>query len=90
MYDVILPNRYGDKNQLECLSNSNDIYVYKLVLENPDLGVRVGYEDDDKKVIAFLDPPGGPYMEVGYYKLGESILKSITFQKDIGFVLTFE
>lgn len=44
--------------------------------------IRVGYEDD-RKTIAFVDPSGGPFINVGYKLPNDLIVKSIVWNKRI-------
>ena len=81
--DRLLNNRYGDKNYLSPI-NSND---YILVLEHPDFGVRVANNEDGS--INFIDPSGGPLIQVNSFSLDHKLLKSIKFEKGNGFILSF-
>ena len=90
---IQLPNRDGDKNYLEFWyrgSTPEHILWYKLNLEN-DLGIRTGYLKPPyiNKNIAFIDPSGGPFMEIGKFKIGDLLLKKIKFKDGIklGFVI---
>ena len=53
-----LSNRYRDKNYLIPIGHND----YKLVLQH-NLGLRIGHNDD--KSICFVDPSGGPMLNVG-------------------------
>ena len=90
---IQLPNRDEDKNYLEFWyrgSTSEHILWYKLNLEN-DLGIRTGYSKPPyiNKNIAFIDLSGGPFMEIGKFKIGDLLLKKIKFKDGIklGFVI---
>ena len=89
---IQLPNRYGDKNYLEFWykgRTSEHILWYKLNLEN-NLGIRTGYSKPtySDKYITFIDPSGGPFMEIGKFKVGDLLLKKVRFKDGIklGFV----
>jgi hypothetical protein len=90
---IQLPNRNGDKNYLEFLRRGMDwqhLIWYKLNLEHDDLGIRTGYSKlpyIDKNCV-FIDPSGGPFMEVDKFKINNLLLKKIVFNKGIklGFV----
>lgn len=96
---IQLPNRNGYKNYLKFWyrgSTSEHILWYKLNLENDlcirtDLGIRTGYSKPPyiNKNIAFIDPSGGPFMEIGKFKIGDLLLKKIKFKDGIklGFVV---
>ena len=64
--------------------------MVKLNLEH-DLGIRTGYSKStySDKYITFIDPSGGPFMEVGKFKIGDLLLKKIKFKDGIklGFVV---
>ena len=90
---IQLPNRYGDKNYLEFLRKSRTlehILWYKLNLEN-DLGIRAGYSKPtySDRYITFIDPSGGPFMEIDKFKIGGLLLKKVRFKDDVklGFVV---
>ena len=84
---IQLPNRYGDKNYLEFLRKGRDLQHliwYKLNLEN-NLGIRTGYSKPtySDKYITFIDPSGGPFMEIGKFKVGDLLLKKVRFKDGI-------
>ena len=90
---IQLSNRDGDKNYLEFLykgRTSEHILWYKLNLEN-DLGIRTGYSKYtySDKYITFIDPSGGPFMEIDKFKVGDLLLKKVRFKDGIklGFVV---
>lgn len=90
---IQLLNRDGDKNYLEFWyrgSTSEHILWYKLNLEN-DLNIRAGYSKPtySDRYITFIDPSGGPFMEIGKFKIGDLLLKKIKFKDGIklGFVV---
>lgn len=85
---IQLPNRDGDKNYLKFLRKDRTcehILWYELNLEN-DLGIRTGYYSD--RYITFIDPSGGPFMEIDKFKVGDLLLKKVSFKDGIklGFV----
>ena len=89
---IQLPNRDGDKNYLKFLRKGRTcehILWYELNLEN-DLGIRTGYSKPtySDKYITFIDPSGGPFMEIDKFKIGDLLLKKVSFKDGIklGFV----
>ena len=89
---IQLQNRDGDKNYLEFLHKGRDLQHliwYKLNLES-DLGIRTGYSKPtySDRYITFIDPSGGPFMEIGKFKVGDLLLKKVSFKDGIklGFV----
>ena len=90
---IQLSNRYGDKNYLEFSHIDRTwqhLIWYKLNLEH-DLGIRTGYSKPtySDRYIAFIDPSGGPFMEIGKFRVGELLLKKVKFKNGIklGFVI---
>ena len=90
---IQLPNRDGDKNYLEFLRKGRDLQHliwYKLNLEN-DLGIRTGYSKPtySDRYITFIDPSGGPFMEINKFRVGDLLLKKVRFKDGIklGFVV---
>ena len=89
---IQLPNRDGDKNYLEFLRKGRTcehILWYELNLEK-DLGIRTGYSKPtySDRYITFIDPSGGPFMEIDKFKIGDLLLKKVRFKDGIklGFV----
>ena len=89
---IQLPNRHGDNNYLEFSHidrTRQHLIWYKLNLEN-DLGIRTGYSKPtySDKYVTFIDPSGGPFMEIGKFKIGNLLLKKVRFKDGIklGFV----
>ena len=90
---IQLPNRYRYNNYLEFLRRGMDLQHliwYKLNLEN-DLGIRTGYSKPtySDRYITFIDPSGGPFMEIDKFKVGDLLLKKVRFKEGIklGFVV---
>ena len=90
---IQLPNRDGDKNYLEFWykgRTSEHILWYKLNLEN-NLGIRTGYSKPtySDRYITFIDPSGGPFMEIDKFKVGNLLLKKVKFKEGVklGFVV---
>ena len=90
---IQLPNRDGDKNYLKFLRKGRTcehILWYKLNLEN-DFGIRTGYSKPtySDRYITFIDPSGGPFMEIDKFKIGDLLLKKVRFKDGIklGFVI---
>lgn len=53
--------------------------------------VRAGYMDSNRDMIAFVDPPGGPFIRTGEVldEIGKKV-ESINHIKGKGFSITFE
>ena len=90
---IQLPNRNGDKNYLKFLRIGRDwqhLIWYELNLES-DLGIRTGYSKPSysDKYITFIDPSGGPFMEIDKFKVGNLLLKKVRFKEGVklGFVV---
>ena len=65
MERILLDNRYGDKNYLEFIEKTNDLYKFKIKWDaNASSFMRVLYNDDSS--INAIDPSGGPYLHQGY------------------------
>lgn len=85
MKKIKLPNRYGDKNYLEEVGPNK----YKLVLDPNNGNLRFGFIE--KNHHEYVDPSGGPFMEVGQEIPGvESILAKIEVVRGKGIFLIFK
>lgn len=80
--EIILPSRYC-KNYLESIDE--DTYIL-----HSELGEYVRYGTNEDNNIYFVDPPGGPYIDVGGKLKDVGIVKSIILQKGRGFIITFD
>lgn len=78
-----LPTHDGSNNYLEYLGDNK----YKLHAQYEDY-CRFIYNDDNTTYYA-IDPPGGPFMAVGEFKIDGKVLKSISIDQS-GAILTFE
>lgn len=78
-----LLNRYRDDVKLTKVEPK----VYKLDCRYDDY-IRFGYYDESNNKYTFVDPPGGPFMKVGDFKLGDNVLTEINM-KDGNILLTF-
>ncbi|MBQ9392010.1 MAG: hypothetical protein IJU02_07485 [Lachnospiraceae bacterium] len=78
---IILPSRNAN-NWLEQVKENS--YVLHSELDF----VRCGYDKDGS--IYFVDPPGGPYLDVGGILENVGAIKSIVHQKGRGFIITFD
>ena len=78
-----LPTHDGSNNYLEDLGNNK----YRLHTQYEDY-CRFIYNDDNTTYYA-VDPPGGPFMAVGEFKIDGKVLKSIDIDES-GTILTFE
>ena len=65
----------------------DNIYLLESELDH----IRVGYMNSDHDMIAFIDPPGGPFMSVGNTvdEVGKTIA-SIDAIRGKGFAITFK
>ena len=76
-------NRYGDSIVLTKVRDN----TYKLTCKDNEY-IRFGLYNYEDGGYYFVDPPGGPFMKVGAYKLGDKVLSKIEMEdKDI--ILTF-
>nr|DAM35228.1 MAG TPA: hypothetical protein [Bacteriophage sp.] len=80
---IKLPTHDRSNNYLEDLGNNK----YKLHAQYGDY-CRFIYNDDNTTYYA-VDPPGGPFMTVGEFKIDGKVLKSISIDQS-GVILTFE
>lgn len=78
--EIVLPNRYGDRNILVPTGEENK---YRLELSSPRL--RVLYDTDENNLSA-IDPSGGPFIPIGYHVPKLGYVKSITKSEE-GYVL---
>lgn len=80
MEKIQLVNRYNDKNFLEYLNGN----WWELKEQNPDF-TRLGAGDDNWETIDFVDPSGGPFMQVDHFIIhtesGPQILREISSTK---------
>lgn len=76
-------NRYGDSIVLIKVRDN----VYKLSCKDDEY-IRFGLYNYEDKGYYFVDPPGGPFMKVGDFKLGNNVLTEISM-KDGNILLTF-
>ena len=70
MKDVKLYSRYGDRYTLKYIDDNH--YMFERI---PYL--RIGYDKDD--TIIFIDPPGGPFINMGY-RIGSKFVSKISLQ----------
>lgn len=59
--EIKLDSRYGEVNKLVRVGNENSLR-YKL---DTEFNVRVGVIKDNPSQYSFIDPSGGPFIEVG-------------------------
>lgn len=78
-----LPTHDGSNNYLEYLGDNK----YKLHTQYEDY-CRLIYNEDNTTYYA-IDPPGGPFMAIGEFKIDGKVLKSISIDQS-GAILTFE
>lgn len=77
MENIQLGNRYGDKNYLEQVDEH--IFILRLDPNCADycrFGLREGHEWEDKEY-DFVDPSGGPFIQVGSYEIDGKPVKYI-------------
>lgn len=74
---IELYNRYGDKNYLEQVDEHT--YILHLDPKCADycrFGLREGWEWEDKEY-NFVDPTGGPFIQVDSYEIDGKLVKYI-------------
>ena len=77
---IKLFNRYGDDTYLEQVEG--DTYL----LHADSTYIRVIYEEDKPGKIFAVDPPGGPFLNVGDH-VEDMVIKEIIHKKEEGFIL---
>lgn len=83
MKKIKLESRYiGDNNYLEAVDDSSKKYLLK-----SDYAISVGI-DKDSESYSFVDPSGGPFIQVGTV-IEDMTVKSIK-QSDKGILIEFE
>ena len=83
---IELYNRDGDKNYLDKV----DEHIYILRLDPKSgcycrFGIRKGYELEDKEY-DFVDPSGGPFIQVGSYEINGKPVKYI-YEQDNNIII---
>ena len=78
-----------DLQSRDCVNylESIDDNIYVL---HSNLGEHIRYGVNEDNSIYFVDPPGGPFMDIGGILPDVGKIESITFQKGRGFVITFD
>lgn len=85
--DILLKSRYGEIHRLERIGGSNS-HLFLFVPSNDYY--RLGFSGDEKDGYDFVDPSGGPFIQVGCKLNGiNKVVKSITKSED-GIVIEFE
>lgn len=79
VHTLILPNRYGIENKI--VFGSDTAY---LIIDPSENYSRIGYQTtiDNKQEITFVDPSGGPMLEIGS-KIGNKSIQSIELASDV-------
>lgn len=80
LYDFT--SRYGETRRLVRVEDN------KYILSGIIYSTRVGYNDNDKTNIAFVDPDGGPFLAVGDHLDKDTIINAIEWKDDDGIVIT--
>lgn len=81
MERIQLSNRYGDKNYLEKIDEN--IYILRLAENSKDycrFGLREGHDWEDKEY-DFVDPSGGPFIQINNYCINDKPVKYIYEQE---------
>lgn len=76
----------------ESINNWLEHYTGETYILHSELDhIRAGYMDSDKEMIAFVDPPGGPFISIGNVldEVGKEV-ESIGHIKGKGFSITFK
>lgn len=65
---------------------AGNTYILRSELDH----IRAGYMDSDREMIAFVDPPGGPFIKAGeILDEADKKVESINHIKGKGFSITF-
>ena len=84
---ILLKSRYGETHRLERIGGS-DSHLFLFVPS--DDYYRVGFNENEKDDYDFVDPSGGPFIQVGsILNCVNKVVKSITKSED-GIVIEFE
>lgn len=87
MKEVIkLDSRYPEDNNSLIRIGEEGSKRYRLKTE---FSFRCGLIDDDPNKYSFVDPSGGPFMQIGS-KVEDQTIKAITFEPGFGVVIEFE
>lgn len=89
--NIQLYNRDGDKNYLKFAytgRTKEHLLWYDLKLEHSGFS-RTGFLSTKPKEYYFIDPSGGPFMQIDWFKIEGLILRKIIFKKGIGWRLGF-
>ena len=81
MERIQLSNRYGDKNYLDKVDEH--IYILRLDPKSGDycrFGLRESHDWEDREY-DFVDPSGGPFIQVNNYCINDKPVKYI-YEKD--------
>lgn len=86
---IQIKNRYNDT--IEFTQISENLYKIKSTdvhCKVVDYGWRCGIIDDDRDNMSFIDPPGGPFIGIGYIipEINKKVIE-ISRDKNIGFIL---
>lgn len=74
----MLTNRHGDRFSFELVSeNTYKLNPGTLLMDYVRCGSLYGEETFNPNQLGFIDPPGGPFMEVGDYRIENKIVKRI-------------
>lgn len=85
--DILLKSRYGETHRLERIGESNS---HLFLFVPSDDYYRVGFSEDEKDGYDFVDPSGGPFIQVGcVLNCVNKVVKAITKSED-GIVIEFE
>ena len=85
--DILLKSRYGETHRLERIGESNS---HLFLFVPSDDYYRVGFSEDEKDSYDFVDPSGGPFIQVGcVLNCINKVVKAITKSED-GIVIEFE
>lgn len=82
---IELPNRYGNKNYLKLIPGTTN--KYELVFDDASCYYRIGKDNDGN--LAFIDPEGGPMIDVGCSFGDKKLVKLEEDLENNRYVLTF-
>ncbi len=79
-----MKNRYGDEYRFEKISEN--VYTIRGDLKHWRYGGRIGQDQLDFSDLGFVDPSGGPFIELGMLIDGRRVVKiSVVANDDIYF-----
>lgn len=85
---IRLKSRYGEIHKLVRIGEKNS---HLFLFIPADTCYRVGFSDNEMKVIEFVDPSGGPFIYVGMkFDNPNKTVKSIRYNENNKIIIEFE